>query len=169
MSEEFRMLLPDPYIPYGAWIEVFATSTCQSPAAGAMSASNNISFYMEVVFPCDVTVYGLSFVAANGTGNYDIGIYNSSFARMVSSGSVAMSAAGHKTLAISDMRLSGGVPYWFGLALSSASGQVYRYATAAASQVVPKFGLESAFPLPSTATPTIMTAAGFALMSVNIR
>lgn len=169
MSNEFRQLLPDPYIPWGAWIETFATSTCQSPAAGAMSASNNLSFYMEVVFPCDVTVYGLNFVAANGTGNYDIGIYNSAFARLVSSGSVAMSAAGHKTLSISNLKLSGGVPYWFGLALSSASGQVYRYAAAAASQCHMKFGLESAFPLPSTATPAVMTAAGFAIMSVNVR
>jgi hypothetical protein len=168
VSNEYRMLLPDPYIPWQHWLEIFATSTCQSPAAGAMSGSANISFYMEFVPPCDMTVYGLSFVAANGLGNYDIGIYNGSFARMVSSGSVGMSA-GHKTLAISNLRLTGGNPYWLALALSLATGQVYRYAAGAASQLVPKTGLESAFPLPATAAPALNTAAGLPLMSLSVR
>lgn len=170
MSDEYRQLLPDPYIPYMSWAEAFATSTCQAPAAGTLSGSANVAFYMEFIPPCGMTVYGLSFAAANGTGNYDIGIYNSAFALLVSSGSVAMSAAGLKTLSISNLRLTGGATYWLALALSSASGQVYRYAAAAASQVVPKFALQAtAFPLPNPAVPTIMTGTAFPTMSLSVR
>lgn len=151
--------LPDPYIPEYPWTEISAMGSFSSISDGTLVASNNDAHFVPVIFPCAATVYSISFAATNGTGNYDIGLYDNTLARIVSSGSTAMSAAGVKTLSC-NVRVEAGLTYWAALAFSSTSGQTMRPLYSATLPLrTMLWGFQaSALPLPSTATPVTTTA-----------
>jgi len=163
MNSSKPVLLPDPWIPAWPHTEIVTLHGAQADlVAGTLVAAANDAHYVPVIFPKSCTLYAMYFAAANGTGNYDLGLYDSSFAKIASTGTTAMSAAGLKTLSLSDYRVSGGRIYYCALSLSSTSGQVYRpnYGSNARDALIAGgWGMEaSAVPLPSTMTPTTATA-----------
>jgi hypothetical protein len=101
-------------------------------------------------------------VAANvSAGNIDVGIYDAGYNRVVSTGSVTMvSSSGLGNYDIADTFLSPG-RYWLALALSdTATARLRQFAVPAG--LASLFGIQiqnSALPLPSTASPSAMTAA----------
>lgn len=152
-------VLSDPWCPHLMMDDARYQIGFTALAAGTVVATNNDAHYIPIVFPCDATIYSMQFAAANGTGNYDIGLYDSALRRLVSSGSVAMSAAGIKTLAISDMRVFGGELYFAAGAWNNTAAQIIRPQFPLGILRGLGWGMEaSAFPLPATATPTSAVA-----------
>lgn len=151
---------PSTWVPLWPHDVLFTAIARVTPAAGTLVAANDDAHYMPVLFPNPATLESISFAAANGTGNYDLGFYDSSLAKIASSGSTAMTAAGVKTLSLSGYRVQSERVYYAALALSSTSGQVYRVNIAAAAQMLEAIGWgheASALPLPATATPVTTT------------
>lgn len=159
-----RVLLSDPWFDPFFHRQVIANQGTQGDlAAGTIVTVANHAHYIPVIFPKSCTLYAVYFAAANGTGNYDLGLYDGeTLALITSTGSTAMTAAGVKTLSLSDYRVKGGKLYYAALALSSTTGQVYRPAYGAAptpAMIAAGWGMEaSALPLPATATPVTTTA-----------
>lgn len=152
------MVLPDPWIPWEPYNSL-AVGAVSSYGSGAGVATNNDATYLPIILPCDVTIYSLSFAATNGTGNYDLGLYNSALERLASTGSTAMSAAGIKTLSIADMRFHGGDLIYAALAMSSTSGTILRAVYGVALMEGYGWGHQaSALPLPNPMVP-VTTAA----------
>ncbi|MCI0408846.1 MAG: hypothetical protein L0191_09825, partial [Acidobacteria bacterium] len=110
-------MLVTPYIPPWPYLEAAAVdgggvvNTVAWPVA-------NTALYVPVWFPEDSTLSAITFFASNGTGNYDLGLYDSSLARIASSGSTAMSAAGIKSLSLSSLAVTSDQIYYAALALS---------------------------------------------------
>jgi hypothetical protein len=121
----------------------------------------NQAMYCPVTFPCDATIYNVSFVATNGTGNYDLGLYDASYRRLASTGSTAMSAAGVKTLTFPDIRVKAGTTLYVGVVWSSISARMICQANTTVV-IMTALGIAeeaSALPLPATATPVMVAAA----------
>lgn len=162
--------LPDPYFPRDAFLDCYPVGSGADVGTGAIVASGNRAVYVPVWFPSDATLYSLMFRASNGTGNYDLGLYNASLALMASTGSTAMSAAGTKTLSLPNVRVKAGELFFAALALSSSSGQGIRYQNSALGWGSAGVGHEnSAFPLPSTATPVIAVETVIPVFSFGVR
>ena len=168
MKRLARTRLPDPYLPWSPHWEALAFASA-NPGSAALISSNNRALYVPFYLPVSATVYALSFVATNGTGNYDIGIYNDTFARLASSGSTAMTAAGVKTLATS-LRLGAGKVFYAAFAFSSTAGTILRWAPGLRSVInAGLFQEDSAVPLPATATPVRITETNMPLFALGVR
>ena len=162
--------LPDPYLTTTAWFNTVPVGSGQDLGSGALITLANRACYVPVIFPCDVTVYSLMFQAANGTGNYDLGLYDGNLNLMTSSGSTAMSAAGTKTLSIPNWRIRGGTLYYAALSFSSISGQLIRWQNSALGWGAGGVGAEnSALPLPSTATPVVAIETVIPVFAFGVR
>jgi hypothetical protein len=74
--------------------------------------SNNLGIYMPMLIPETVTIYQMSFEVGTQSGNYDVGIYDESGARLVSLGSTAVPVAGIGVANIADTTLTPGLYYW---------------------------------------------------------
>jgi len=168
MQRLTRTRLPDPYLPWSPHWEVLAFAAAV-PASAALIGSNNRAIYVPFYLPVSATVYALSFVATNGTGNYDIGLYDSTFARLASSGSTAMTAAGIKTLSTS-LRLGAGKVFYAAFAFSLTTGTIQRWAPGLRSVInAGLFQENSALPLPATATPVRITETNMPLFALGVR
>lgn len=132
----------------------------------------NKALYIPVRFPVSVTLTEIAFFAANGTGNYDLGLYDDTYQPIARSGSTAMTAAGTKTLAISSYRAKAATNYWCALALSSTSGQVLRWlASGSDARFVLPTGVmmeTSALPLPSAMTGVTPVDALIPIMRLQV-
>lgn len=152
-----RSYLPDPYlVPNPEWTAgAKAGFGFTGYAGGGLANANNDAHYLPVTFPCDAVLYALRFAATNGTGNYDLGLYDSSLSLIASSGSTAMTAAGVKSLTLPEIRVRAGELVYAALALSSTSGSVLRFqVTTGGNFGAFGWGYQaSALPLPATATP----------------
>lgn len=115
----------------------------------------NLAIYVPfwVAGPTAVAQLFMSVVTASG--NIDMAVYNTSFVKLVSSGSIA--AASPMTVAdVSDYVLQRG-QYYFGMAADNTTLSVRR--NAAGAQFLRPLGIlmqNTAFPLPATATPIAM-------------
>ncbi len=163
-------VMPDPWIPsepYGRMREMWGVSAMNN---GTIIGTNNDALLVPFLLPCDMTIYQLKFVAGNGTGNYDLGIYDDSYNRLVSSGSVAMSAGGVKTLSVADMKFRGGDTIYAALALSNTAGTILRQVLSVVQQRFYGCVMQaSGLPLPSTITPATWTPAGTPLFAFGVR
>lgn len=139
--------------------------------SGTPIATGNTAIYMPVWFPEDVTVYAIRFMATNGTGNYDLGLYDSSFARLASSGSTAMTAAGVKSLTLSDLHLVGGDLYYVGFALSLNTGAaICASFVTAPPMIAAGFAQQAtALPLPNPMVPAAMGGNLYPLINFGVR
>lgn len=164
-----RPRIADPYVP-----SVFADVV--GVGAQAIASANwptaNKAIYVPIIFPSPCQINSISFVAVNGTGNYDLGFYDGySKTKIASSGSTAMTAAGAKKLTISpDYRVDSGKLYYAALALSSASGTVERNNAGVPALI--SLGLAeqtSALPLPSPMVPVTLTSAFMPLFVFGVR
>ena len=153
-------MLPDPWFPVFPYLEAGAIEAPTTLNAAAWPIANT-AIYLPVYFPSDETVYSLAFAAATGTGNYDLAFHNADLTRIASSGSVAMVAAGTKTLALGNVDVQAGLLYYACLSLSNVGGQVWRcpFANVRDMNAV-GMGIEAAaFPIPPTLTPVAVSAA----------
>lgn len=124
------------------------TSTAAWPAA-------NRALYCPIVVQQTVTVYQMSFVTGASAGNYDIGIYEIGGARIVSTGSTAVPAAGLALADITNTTLTPGV-YFLALVCSTITTLTVNRYTGMGAEVWRACGLQQenlgATTLPSTAT-----------------
>lgn len=152
------MFLPDPWIPEDPYSTARSQLTLTSFGHGTIVATNNDAHIVPVVFPCDVTVYSLSFYAANTSGNYDLGLYDASLNLLVSKGSTAM-AVGVQTLTVPEMRFMGGTLVYASAGFSNTLAQVLRPLYTTTAMEFLGWGYQaSAVPLPNPFVP-ISTAA----------
>ena len=164
--------LPDPWTPFDSLKTAATTASLTSWASGAPVGSNNAALYMPVWFPSDADLYEMSFMATNGTGNYDLGLYDSAYARLTSAGSTAMTAAGLKTHAFAtDIAVVGGDLYYAGIAFSSSSAAaMVAIFTTAVHLVGAGFAQQAAaIPLPDPMVPATMGGNNFPLISFGVR
>lgn len=164
--------LPDPWVPVQLWWEITKIVGVSTIGSGTILANNNDAHYLPMVAPCGMELYSVSFAAANGTGDYDIGIYNSELVRLTSSGATAMTAAGVKTHSFNSLRFKAGELFYAAFSWSSSSASISRLVTANATMMrFSGWGMEpSAHPLPATGTPVTTTAyQSIPLFSLGVR
>jgi len=138
--------------------------------ANAGWATANMALYLPVMFPANATLYAIRFHAANGTGNYDLGLYDEFLTLVASTGSTAMSAAGVKSLTLPEYRVQAGRIYYAALAISSTSGQIVRWAITARDGVAVGVGQQAtALPLPDPAVPVTLTTAVIPIFAFGVR
>ena len=116
--------------------------------------NNNDAIYVPMWIPQNVVVTHILWANQTTTGNGDGGIYDASFSRLVSTGSVARSA-GVQEEAVTNTKLKAG-QYWFALACASSAG-TFQGQTGWGTSALARYDLlyqASAFALPATATPT---------------
>ncbi len=164
-------VLPDPWVPCFAVAQTRLWAGLTSFGAGTLVATNNDAHYVPIFMPCDATLYAIRFAAANGTGNYDLGVYDSALNRIASSGSTAMTAAGIKTLSLPDLRFRGGDVIYAALALSNTAGQVIRplFANNSMQRGVGVGAQASALPLPNPAVPASIAYGVFPWFAFGVR
>lgn len=162
------MLLPDPWMPpVIIEAETYGTGVI---GAGTIVLANNTSVYYPVSFPIDCTIYDLSFVATNTSGNFDIGFYDADLKLIQSKGTTAMSAACQTLAFSSDLRVRSGLLYYAGFGFSSSLAQCQR-ATGFGlyGNVAVGSAKEATFPLPTTATPTTPDATVIVAFAFGVR
>lgn len=103
---------------------------------------------------------------ATASGNFDIGVYNDSGTRLVSSGSTAQSGTDTvQEVDITDTALPAGQLLWLALAFDNTTATVNGKAHgAAAATVRGLMTMGSAFPLPSSAT--LATPSGLCRLAI---
>ena len=124
-------------------------------AASAVFPVANDAFFLPFFVPKTVTVLELWWInGATVSGNVDVGIYNTSLARVVSTGSTAQSGTtATQVVDIADTVLVGPAMYYGALACDNVTATFFRgnnYLTAAA-RIAGAFQQSSAFALPATA------------------
>lgn len=167
-----RPRTPDSFVP-PIYPELQALSSSGTAISSGGLTTANLAYYVPIFFLYPAQIYSLSFAASNGTGNYDLGLYDGySKNRIQSTGSTAMTAAGVKTMTLTtDYRVDAGKLYYAALALSSTSGTVWRWVPASVTSLIGGgFGQQaSALPLPSTMTPVTATATVIPLFVFGVR
>lgn len=158
----------DPSDVLSASNQLMGLITGADPTSVAWPLTNKAIFVpIRVAFP--VTVYKLVIGAgATVAGNFDIGIYDASGNRLVSSGSTAKGASVAHVLDVTDTVIGPGVYY---LAMS-ANGTNNYIAWAPSVQIAKLMGLfemATAFPLPATATFATATHAFLPTIGAYLR
>ena len=150
--------------PLSVGLELAATGT--TFAGGTYTANDAFYIPFRVVTP-NAVAYKIA--VANGavaSGNVDVGIYDGSRNKLVSSGSTAQ--AGTTTLQvfdITDTALPMG-KYWMAVAIDNATGTMFRQSAgfgAGFTALIDVRKEASAFPLPATAT---FAAAGTSVATI---
>jgi hypothetical protein len=158
--------IPDIYMDLAGYAGQTTHSATVWPTA-------NKAIYVPIIFRYPATLTSISFIAGNGTGNYDLGFYDGySKVRMASTTSTAMTAAGGKTLTFSQpLRVDAGRLYYGALALSSTSGSTFRTNTGAVNfSILCGMGEQtSSLPLPATAAPVTATVTYAPLFIFGVR
>lgn len=124
-----------------------------SLTAGA-AVGANVAYAVPVALPFPVTAVKLWW--RNGSsvaGNVDVGIYNSSFALLLSTGAVAQSGtAAVQAVDVTDTVLPAGL-YYFALSASSAAMEIQQIVNGQIN-FTGAVNMTTAHPLPSTLVPT---------------
>lgn len=153
-----------PHVPYIAPLSEYAVDGSNWPSGltgtvgGAWPAVNRALAFPFTLTQAE-TVYKVSYrIGTVAGGNFDIGVYDSSFSLLFSTGTTAVGAttATWKTVDNADWSLSPGT-YYAAMATDSSSTTVFRYSSMNAAGLY-NYGLremDTAFVLPAT-----FTAAG---------
>jgi hypothetical protein len=155
-----KLRLPDAYIP-DTYIQAAGLHGSGVGGTGTWPIANK-ALYVPVIFPVPATLTSIAMIAFNGTGNYDLGFCDGyTKKRIASSGSTAMTAAGMKKLTFATpIRVDAGRLYYGALALSSASGNVWRSNYSIAACIAAGMGEQvTALPLPDPIVPATVLAA----------
>jgi hypothetical protein len=148
------------YVAAGKYFRIGSGVPYLTSQASAVWPSANRAIY--IAFELDRPMWVTQMYALNGAtaaGNMDIGLYAADGTRLVSNGSVAQTGTTVlQAFNITDTYLDSGA-YWMALALSSASGTMFRLTHGAANDWLIWGGLQqdTAFPLPTTATFAVNT------------
>ena len=114
----------------------------------AIWPTTNRAIFAPFTVLTSVTVTGVRINVAVQSGNLDVGIYNESRSRLVSSGSVAVGATGGQLIDIADTALAAG-RYYFAMAVNNVTASFTR--DVSMSSVLGRWQYEdSAFPLPAS-------------------
>lgn len=150
-----------------------AMASMRVAVANVQWPTANVALYMPVVIPEAGYATKLWWAVSNGAGggNMDIGIYDESYNRLVSSGSTAIGTSqGTTVVDITDTLLQPG-RYYVGLASDTSSGTSTLIGFAPAAGICQALGVirqTSAFALPSTATPVITTHAALPTCGIQM-
>ncbi len=152
----------------GTWI----ASTNSGPPGSATWPAANRALFMPLMIQNPSVATG--FWVLNGsslTGNIDLGIYDENFVRLVSTGAkVTAGAASIQYHDATDTLIPRGRHY-LAISVASASCQIQRYGSATLG-LISAFGvvqMESAHPLPTTATPATIGAGYVPICGVMFR
>lgn len=128
----------------------------------------NLAIFLPVYVWRTITVNALATQFGTSAGNFDIGIYDASWTKIVSTGSTA--AAGFfKQVAITATTLTRGT-YYLALAHDTNTCQVRRVTIdAGIGRMIGALEQTSAFPLPATATPVAFTRTVFPVFGMTTR
>lgn len=138
------------------WHASHGCSFTQAAGTGANWPSANAAIYVPFRVTASTTVRRIWWGGSNTTGNVDVGIFNSSGTKLVSTGATA-NASGFNIVDVADTTLSAGA-YWIGVSASSASSGIYRGTIGVVRLAAQGIKQEaSAHPLPATATLTTAT------------
>lgn len=136
-----------------------ASRASVAPTSSAFPAANRAILYPFYLSE-DITVTQLwAYNGATASGNIDVGIYDSAFARQISSGSTAQSGTNVlQVFDVTDTPLTAG-QYYMAVAMDNATGTLFRQAQQAEfMRSIGCFQMASAFALPSTITPAAVTS-----------
>jgi hypothetical protein len=143
-------------------VSYVAASTMAWPSA-------NLAIFIPVRLAFTATVYKITIGAGTtATGNFDVGIYDSSGNKLVSSGATAKGTNTEHVLDITDTQIGPGVYY---LALS-ADGTINFVCTAVVAQTARLMGvlqMATAYTLPNTATFAAFTGTVIPQISAHLR
>jgi hypothetical protein len=159
---------------------VLSTATSQlglnqvAPASTAWPSAN-LAIFIPIRVPVPVTVYKMAIGAgATAAGNFDVGIYDSSGHKLVSSGATAKGSSTEHIIDVTDTVIGPGLYY---LAMSADGTNNYMLVTPSGTSPVPLqktrlFGIvamATAYTLPATATFAASTLAPFPSIAAYLR
>lgn len=155
---------------WGTDLTAFGVNAVQANVAWPTA---NKAYFVPFVVPATITVRQMFYIHGNTTsGNIDIGIYSEDWAKLVSCGSTACSGLLSQpiTIDVTDTALVRG-RYYFAMAVDNNTATFAKFAFAATTHAAATGGAEmaSAFPLPSTATPTLVGSANAFVIGYTTR
>lgn len=138
----------------------FFGMTGNGSSGGAIA--NNDAFYMPIDVMGDMTITKISFYIQTSSGNLDVGLYNSSGTKLVSSGSTSSPGTGVRTFTVASTDISAGQHY-LALAVDNTTFK-WGQTTGADTMATRMMQRETSdFPLPSSFTvgawPTALSSA----------
>lgn len=165
-----QQLLPDPYLDPLPFMQAAGVSAGLTWAVSTWSGAADRATYLPQVFPVRCTLYALSFMGGNTTGNYDLGVYSADGVKLASTGSTAL-AASMQTLTLPEIAVPAGGLLYAALALSSTSGSSGRAGFTSAFQTINAGMLQeaSALPLPANMTPVISAETEIPIFAWGVR
>lgn len=158
----------------GSFLPNYATGTLGNATSSTWPTANAAHFYPFFLTQTAIAYQLLFYVGATSSGNIDVGIYDSQFNRIVSSGSTAMSATTNtvQELNIADTTLGAG-EYFLAAGCDNATGTCFRVGLAdeLVLPAVPLYiqtGLTGPT-LPSTASPVISTSTNPFISAIGVQ
>jgi hypothetical protein len=146
---------------------IMGAFTSSSPASTAWPSAN-LAIIVPIRIPRKVTVYKMSAgCGATAGGNFDVGIYDHFFRRIVSTGSTARATSSEVIVDVTDTEIGPG-QYYLAMSVDGTSNIVCIAQTNLA--MIKLLGVmiqTSAFALPSTLTPVTPTTGIFAIPMVG--
>lgn len=142
-------------------------------AAAAAWPSANLAFYMPLVIVESVSVKRILVPwMTTAAGNVDVGLYTEAWARIVSTGSTAITGTSRtQVFDIADQQLEPG-RYYMAMAIDNNTDTPARTTGGSAFGFNLLYGVKeeaAAFPLPATATPTESTTRAYIpLMAITL-
>lgn len=144
--------------PFGGWTPAPDEWTGTIPPYAVNSASvdtgaANRAVMVPFVPRTDKLVTKVNFRVGTTGGNLDAGVYDAALARLSSTGSVAVPAAGNAVINLTvPVYLRAGVLYYIGIALSGTTGKLCGFSGVSAITTGQSFirRMETALPLPAT-------------------
>ena len=158
----------------GGFISSYTMAMGFFSTAGASTAwpAANRALFVPIRVPMPITVYKLAIGAGTtATGNFDVGIYDASGNRLVSSGATAKGASVEHILNITDTVIGPGL-YHLAMAADGTNNYVTFTPNTPAAQRLRLLGcLEAAtsYPLPATVTFAAYTSTALALIAAYLR
>lgn len=171
--------VPQPDVPLSRIITPYSRESVgpttrnwiPTQASGAWPSAN-LGLFFPFVIPDRRSFASLRAGVGNGasvTGNVDIGVYDRNFAKLASTGAVAMSG-GATVQDLADLILTLGPGlYYLGMSCSSASTNIYMTTgyPGGSLAAVGCFQMASAHPLPTTVTPAVYAQTVVPLFGIS--
>lgn len=132
-------------------------------------ASANLAVFVPVRIPYPVTVYKIA-VGAGSTaaGNFDVGIYDSSGNRLVSSGATAKGASTEHIIDVTDTVIGPGL-FYLALAADGTNNYMCWSTSVQVTRLVGVVQMASAYTLPSAATFAASSNSPIPVISAYLR
>lgn len=141
-------------------------------SSAAWPAANR-AIYVPFILPEAVTALKMFVEVTTQSGNMDVGIYNVSYARLVSMGSTAVAAAGLQEFDITDTVMGPGQFYWGMCVDNTTAAFMVHTGSGAAANRLKGWGVAQeavgAVTLPATATPAVVATGYLPWIGMSLR